>query len=57
MGDHAVAKSTYSSTDIFGASAPSAPVPPQVLARWAALAAERASMAFLPHQVPTRAAS
>lgn len=52
MGDHAVTSSPASSpADASnGASAGSFDIPPQVLARWAALASSRAHFAVLPSQ-------
>ncbi|WP_155859384.1 hypothetical protein [Cellulomonas sp. KRMCY2] len=54
MGDHAVTSSpSPSSSSVDGASAGSNgdfEVPPQVLARWAALASSRAYFAVLPSQ-------
>jgi len=46
MGDYAVNLSASASDDAQVTS-----LPPQMVARWAALAAERAALAFLPQQV------
>ncbi|MBC7290829.1 MAG: hypothetical protein H5T83_05775 [Actinotalea sp.] len=49
MGDFAVTNAGTSTAREDVAAA----VPPQVIARWAAIAAERALVGFLPHQAKT----
>lgn len=53
MGDYAVAGSAGSVDD--GLEVAAATIPPQVLARWAAMASQRAYYAMLPQQVATTA--
>lgn len=48
MGEYAVNLPAAASDDAQAGS-----LPPQLLARWAALAAERSALAFLPQQVRT----
>ncbi len=52
MGDHVIRSSGwYGPSDESRSRTPADPIPPQVLARWAAMASERAYFAMLPHQV------
>ena len=51
MGDHAIASPDFSYDGVAVSAPVQAPIPPQVLARWAALAAERSCVAVVPRQL------
>ncbi|WP_188079017.1 hypothetical protein [Actinotalea subterranea] len=53
MGDFGLAGSAYSLDDSSSAAV-DLPVPPQLLARWAAIASQRACFGILPTQASTQ---
>ena len=53
MGDFAVSDSAFSSFEDVRSPAPESTIPPQVLARWAALASARACSSIVPRQIHT----
>ena len=51
MGDFAVSDPAFSSYEDVRSSAPENGIPPQVLARWAAMASARAGASIVPRQI------